>query len=118
MRVEFIQEIFLEQGVQMVWDQSAQTSGYVFKCGKCGGSEHYIAVQVMSQGKTNTFTKNVEVVTCKTCDVPMMRRGGKDEKAFEPRDPMKDFFRVFGVITAVVLALLVLSLGVIYIVYS
>ena len=92
----------------MVWDQSAQTIGYVFKCGKCDGSDWYISVQVMSQGKTNTFTKNVEVVTCKTCDVPMMRRGGKDEKAFEPRDPMKVFYLTFGIVSVIAV---VMSLG-------
>jgi hypothetical protein len=90
----------------MTWDQAAQTRGFQFKCGKCGGSDYYIAVQVMSQGKTNTFTKNVEVVTCKACDLPMMRRMGKGEKSFGADDQTKDVLRVFGFISAAVLVFL------------
>ena len=67
----------------MAWDQKAYTRGVEYTCGKCGGKEHYVAVQVMSQGRTNTFTKNVEVVTCKACDVPMMRRATKSAKRWQ-----------------------------------
>jgi len=67
----------------MTWDQRAYTRGVEYTCGKCGGSEHYVAVQVMAQGRTNTFTKNVEVVTCKVCDVPMMRRATKSAKRMQ-----------------------------------
>jgi hypothetical protein len=61
----------------MAWDQRANTRGVEYTCGKCGGNQYYVAVQVMAQGRTNTFTKNVEVITCKACDVPMMRRATK-----------------------------------------
>jgi hypothetical protein len=55
-----------------MYDQKLNTRQFDYKCGKCGGSDYYVAAQVMSQGRTNTFTKNVEIAMCKVCDTQML----------------------------------------------
>jgi hypothetical protein len=55
-----------------IYDQKLNTRQFDYKCGKCGGSDYYVAAQVMSQGRTNTFTKNVEIAICKVCDTQML----------------------------------------------
>lgn len=63
-----------------IYDQKLNTKQLEYKCGKCGGSEYYVTAQVMSQGRTNTFTKNVEVAICKVCDIQMLSSAKKNVK--------------------------------------
>lgn len=44
-----------------------------FVCGKCEGTDWYLAVQVMNTTASNYFTKRVEVETCKKCDITMRK---------------------------------------------
>ena len=55
-----------------IYDQKLNTRQFEYKCGKCGGSDYYVTAQVMSQGRTNTLTKNVQVAMCKVCDIQML----------------------------------------------
>jgi predicted metal-binding protein len=64
-----------------LWDQKLDTRNQHFRCGKCSGTDFYVGVQTMAQGRTNTFTKNVEVPMCKVCDIPMTRTLTKNAKA-------------------------------------
>jgi len=63
-----------------IYDQKLNTKQFDFKCGKCGGEEFYVTAQVMSQGRTNTMTKNVEVAMCKECDIAMLKTLKKSAK--------------------------------------
>jgi hypothetical protein len=63
-----------------MYDQKLNTKQLDYKCGKCGGSDYYITAQVMSQGKTNTFTKNVQIAICKVCDIQMLSSAKKSLK--------------------------------------
>ena len=63
-----------------IYDQKLNTKQLEYKCGKCGGSEYYVTAQVMSQGRTNTFTKNVQVAMCKVCDIQMLSSAKKNTK--------------------------------------
>lgn len=87
-----------------MYDHKLNTKQLDYKCGKCGGSDYYVTAQVMSQGRTNTFTKNVQIAMCKVCDIQMLSSAKQSTKIAQLFAIIAFVVIVVGIATAVAIS--------------